>query len=1212
MRAVRALVAVGAGAVLVWACKDYITNPGGAQRQARQVRLDSAQFTIPDGDTLRLTATVLDQNDSVFAALPAGVTFGWSSSDTAVARVDTTGLVTGVGPGRAAITGTVTTALGKFGASAAGTVVQPLARLVAVSGGGQADTIGATLAESLAVQALDSQGRGVPGVAVQFAASHGALSAGVMVTDAAGFARVTWTLGTRAGTDTTRATAALLPDSVAAFGVRVRSGAPDSLLKVSGDAQTGAEGAALAAPLAVRVADRAGNPISADSITWTAATGGGSLLPAQGPTDSTGHAQAVWTLGPTVGAQSATAASAGIAAPVTFTATATLVVGPPATIAANAGNNQTATAGTAVAVPPSVIVKDALGNPVPGVAITFAVTGGGGSITGPNQTTGTNGIATVGSWILGSTPGTNTLIGTATAGGVTGNPVTFMATGTPGAGGQVLTWVGNDPGGPSWSTAANWSPALVPNSNDTLVIGATTHSPVLSARSTAALIRMSGDSLTLNGHTLAVGDSLTVGGSATVVMKLAADSLVVGGTITMGGGDETGRLTAGVLAVSGNFIQPPAFSASAFAASGTHKTVLMGTVPESVVVAYAGGSASHFQDLELRGTQPLKFSGRIPVQGNAAVLAARPVTGTDTLVVTGNVTTASGSALTLAGLDVAGALSVLGSYGVGVTNFTGSGQTIPVLPYGTLAVTQGAATTAGAVTVAGNLLVRNLGTLTLGGRLVAADTTAVSAGTLTLNGHALVDSALIVNGSGALVMSAASDSAVVHGGASFGGGDETGKLAAGVLLVDGDFNGPAAFSATAWLASGTHKTVLTGLQDQAVNLYYTGNAHFQNLEVRGTHTITLATRVPVAGNFDLSGNANVYGMDTLAVTGNVAQDSGGSELILPGLDVGGSLVSLGYYDVALTNFTGTNQVIPTDLRVFQNVTVSGPGAVPGGSQPQLAIAGDLLVTGAGSLTLDREMYVTGKTVVTAGSVTLAGHLLAMGDSMRVSGTGAVVMTNALDSLVVNGNLVWGGGDETGKLTNGVLVVQNGNFTQPPANSATSFNTSGSFRTLFVNPNPVVLTMTYAGGSASHFNHLDLTPAFGGVVMQTDIPVVGTLADTLSTVLPTAFTGNGHTLSAGAIVMNGATMDHVLLRITGPIVALDTVTFQNYAPGDTQLGITSTGSYSLTGLNFLTTPSGGYYVSADGAGLSLDIQSNLTPSQGASFTQQLNGATVTWH
>ena len=51
-------------------------------------------------------------------------------------------------------------------------------------------------------------------------------------------------------------------------------------------------------------------------------------------------------------------------------------------IAVNDGNNQSATRGTLVATAPSVIVKDQFGNPVSGVSVTFAVTGGGGSISG--------------------------------------------------------------------------------------------------------------------------------------------------------------------------------------------------------------------------------------------------------------------------------------------------------------------------------------------------------------------------------------------------------------------------------------------------------------------------------------------------------------------------------------------------------------------------------------------------------------------------------------------------------------------------------------------------------------------------------------------------------------------------------------------------------------------------------------------------------------
>jgi adhesin/invasin len=98
------------------------------------------------------------------------------------------------------------------------------------------------------------------------------------------------------------------------------------------------------------------------------------------------------------------------------------------TIAVNDGDSQSATAGTAVTTPPSVIVKDQFGNVVSGVSVTFAVGLGGGTVVPTTAiTTDAGGIARVTSWTLGSTPGANTL--TATSGSLSGSPVTFNATG---------------------------------------------------------------------------------------------------------------------------------------------------------------------------------------------------------------------------------------------------------------------------------------------------------------------------------------------------------------------------------------------------------------------------------------------------------------------------------------------------------------------------------------------------------------------------------------------------------------------------------------------------------------------------------------------------------------------------------------------------------------------------------------------------------------
>jgi hypothetical protein len=103
-----------------------------------------------------------------------------------------------------------------------------------------------------------------------------------------------------------------------------------------------------------------------------------------------------------------------------------------ATVVVSGGSNQAATAGSAVPTAPSVLVRDLTGIPLPGVPVTFAVTSGGGSLTGAQAVTDASGVATAGSWVLGSPAARNTL--TATAAGAA-TPATFTASGCAGGGG---------------------------------------------------------------------------------------------------------------------------------------------------------------------------------------------------------------------------------------------------------------------------------------------------------------------------------------------------------------------------------------------------------------------------------------------------------------------------------------------------------------------------------------------------------------------------------------------------------------------------------------------------------------------------------------------------------------------------------------------------------------------------------------------------------
>jgi hypothetical protein len=102
--------------------------------------------------------------------------------------------------------------------------------------------------------------------------------------------------------------------------------------------------------------------------------------------------------------------------------------GPPVNLVANSSTTQNTIVGGTAGVRPSVKVTDAEGISVPGVQVVFAVTGGGGSLTGGTITTNANGVATVGSWTMGPAAGANTL--TATSAGLDGSPITFTANAT--------------------------------------------------------------------------------------------------------------------------------------------------------------------------------------------------------------------------------------------------------------------------------------------------------------------------------------------------------------------------------------------------------------------------------------------------------------------------------------------------------------------------------------------------------------------------------------------------------------------------------------------------------------------------------------------------------------------------------------------------------------------------------------------------------------
>lgn len=306
--------------------------------------------------------------------------------------------------------------------------LQP-ARVAVHEGDTQMATVGAPVPVPPSVRIASTDGSPTPGVTVRFevVAGGGSVAGSPAISDASGVASIErWTLGTAAGRNELRAIVAGMSSvSFEAFGT---PSAPKAVAAVQGDGQSAAAGATLPVSPVVVVRDTFANPVPGVTVTFSVQLGRGSIDDVQPTTDSAGVASVGgWRLGPGVGEQRLLATVAGLPS-VTFSATAG--AGAAANAVANAGNGQTAPVGTPVSARPAVRVTDQNGNGVPGIEVTFSAASGGGSVSGAIQNTNVAGIATVGSWTLGATPGPNSLAATVTGGSIAGNPVTFNATGT--------------------------------------------------------------------------------------------------------------------------------------------------------------------------------------------------------------------------------------------------------------------------------------------------------------------------------------------------------------------------------------------------------------------------------------------------------------------------------------------------------------------------------------------------------------------------------------------------------------------------------------------------------------------------------------------------------------------------------------------------------------------------------------------------------------
>ena len=819
-----------------------------------------------------------------------------------------------------------------------------------------------------------------------------------------------------------------------------------NLAAQSGSGQSGTVGQALAQPLVAKVSASDGVGVAGVAVAFAPTSGGGTVGSASVTTDAGGLAQTTWTLGSTVGAQTVTASAAGLTgSPATFSANGIAAV--PARLVVTTQPVSTTAGATLAAV--VFTAKDALNNTT--TAFTGPVTvalGANPALATLGGTTTVNAVAGVATFstlsvnrvgtgytFVGSSPGL--ISATTTTFDIAAGPGRRLEFGAYPVAGAIagvtidpITVLARDTTG---NLATGFTGVV------TLGLGASPTGAVISGRTTATAVNgvATFDSVRLTqagsyrftasatGLTGATGPAFDLGAGAA-----AALALLSGGAQTAAGGtplalpilvqvkDAFGNAVLGAgrtvtfAASSGGSAAPPSATTNASGQASTTWTLggvagahsltassaglaslIVGataTAPAGVARTWTGAVSTAWTtagNWSPSGVPAVADSIVIPVVATMPTIAA-PVTIKHLVVAAGATLTNSGSTLTLTGnLDAGTTIA-----GTGTVTLSGTGSLTG--------------------TIASGITTNVAGTYTLGGATSMGSLNV--SGSLDLSSQALsVTGPFQTSGAGTITMTNAGAALAVRGNATFAGGNENGKLTAGILTVTGNFTATGA----TFQATGTHGLLMSDTTSA------------------GGHTLTYTA--PVAGQgirrltFDGPRAKTVVG--DVNVTGSVTVLGASAFVNGPGatVHIGGNLAdstlfpdTLGGWRVANTDMSGTGTVHAASSYVSTNLTVSG-GTVQPGSYVQ--VNGNVTVTGS-SAVLDLN---AGVIVVNGNFATASGGKLKMVDPLDY------------DWMEVRGSATFAGGSTVGLLTNGFLEVL-GNFTQSGA--ANSFSPDATHET----------------------------------------------------------------------------------------------------------------------------------------------------------------------
>lgn len=528
----------------------------------------------------------------------AGKTFGWTSSDTAVATVNGSGVVTAHRNGTATISAIADGATG----SAQATASIAVADVVVTPATSTLTLVGAT--QQLAAVGHDSAGTAIPGVGFTWTSSDSAVvtvaGTGIATALRNGSATIS---ATAMGVTGTAAVTATIP--VASIAVTPASA---SLVGIGALQQFTAD-----------ARDGAGTTIPGITFAWSSSDQNVATIDAAGLATTTG-----------IGNTTITATSG------TISGSASLTVTSPAcnqcSFVIVGGDQQTAPAATVLPIGLSVQLDNPLAQLVPGVSVTFTVDSGDGSVSPVTVTTDANGTATT-TWRLGAPIGPQHV--TVSAPGAT--PSQFSATAL-GVVRSVVVTPDSDTLTAIPSTVQLTAQAL--DSAGNAVAGKTyvwtTDNPTVATVDASGLVTAAG-----NGVATITATTDYVSGTATVVVKTGPFSTVA--TMSVARRNHTSTLLSdGTVLITGGIADASAsvYLASAEVFHPSTGAFTATTTPMTSPRVYHTATRLNDGRVLLVGGDTAQAVVVTPYPQTAASDIYDPATGIfsagDTLVITGN------------------------------------------------------------------------------------------------------------------------------------------------------------------------------------------------------------------------------------------------------------------------------------------------------------------------------------------------------------------------------------------------------------------------------------------------------------------------------------------------------------------------------------------------------------------------------------------------